>query len=111
MPDEKDDREEFERLLRAAHRFANGCEARLSEEQLEKLRQELANALQMMEGDTRHEGSSEIDLVLAGEDQHPLERLTIHGRFEFRLILQQKLLDLVTELGQLFRFLLYQKCC
>jgi hypothetical protein len=40
MAQQKDDgdREDFENLLRAAQRFADGCEARLSEDQLQKLR-------------------------------------------------------------------------
>jgi DNA-binding MurR/RpiR family transcriptional regulator len=51
MPD--DDREHFENLLSAAHRFADACEARLSEDQLEKLRDELADALKQMDEDAK----------------------------------------------------------
>jgi hypothetical protein len=53
MPDEKDDREPFQNLLRAAQRFADGCEARLSEDILEKLRDELADALKQMDEDAK----------------------------------------------------------
>jgi hypothetical protein len=53
MADEKDDREAFQNLLRAAQRFADGCEARLSEDELEKLRDELADALKQMDEDAK----------------------------------------------------------
>jgi hypothetical protein len=53
MPDEKDDREPFQNLLRAAQRFADGCEARLSEDKLEKLRDELADAVKQMDEDAK----------------------------------------------------------
>jgi hypothetical protein len=53
MADEKDDREPFQNLLRAAQRFADGCEARLSEDELERLRDELADALKQMDEDAK----------------------------------------------------------
>jgi hypothetical protein len=59
MPERKDgkeeagDRAEFERLLRAAQRFADACVAGRSGDQLEKLRNELANALRKMDENSR----------------------------------------------------------
>jgi hypothetical protein len=47
------DRKELERLLRAAHRFADRCWSGLSKDQLEKLRQELADALKQVDDNPR----------------------------------------------------------
>ena len=50
---EDDDRDDLEKLLRAAHRYADGCKAALSKDQLDALRLELARALEMMDDDSR----------------------------------------------------------
>jgi len=53
MPEEKDHREDFEDLLRAAQGFVDGYEARLPEAQVQKLRQQLADALKQMDEDAK----------------------------------------------------------
>jgi hypothetical protein len=50
---EDNDHDDLERLLRAAHRYADGCKAGLSKDQLDALRLELARALKMMDEDSR----------------------------------------------------------
>jgi hypothetical protein len=48
-----DDWAAFERLLRAAHKFAAGHKIGISKEELEKLRQELARTLEMMDEESK----------------------------------------------------------